>query len=212
MTTKNAVTRGRPRDFDRNIALEKALETFWQYGYEASSLALLKAAMGINSPSLYAAFGSKNALFTEAVTFYLAKYGAYREKALQSSKSAREGIAALFEQTLTQFFADERHKGCFVVLAALLGSQDSAPIRSMLNEERRRTSLLFERRLMEEQTAGDSAARQQVHILAEYFTTVLFGLSIQVRDGVTEQEARAVVNLALSVLKGNDEKTVSAQL
>ncbi|QGN37285.1 TetR/AcrR family transcriptional regulator [Klebsiella oxytoca] len=207
MTTKNAVTRGRPRDFDRDEALEKALETFWQYGYEASSLALLKTAMGINSPSLYAAFGSKNALFTEAVTFYLAKYGAYREKALQSAKSAREGIAALFEQTLTQFYADQRHRGCFVVLAALLGSQDSAPIRAILNEERRRTALLFERRLMEECVAGDPAARQQAYILAEYFTTVLFGLSVQVRDGVSEHEVRAVVELALSVFDRHGEKS-----
>ncbi|WP_058913786.1 TetR/AcrR family transcriptional regulator [Entomohabitans teleogrylli] len=200
MTTENTPTRGRPRDFDRAVALEKAMETFWRYGYEASSLSVLKAAMGINSPSLYAAFGNKDALFAEAVSFYLEKYGSYRERALSDSDTAREGIAALFNQTLKQFFAAEGHKGCLVVLAALCGSQDSMPIQRLLNEERRRTSQLFADRLRRGQQEGDIPAQHHAQILAEYFTTLLFGLTVQVRDGVPEEQARAVVDLALQAL------------
>ena len=66
------VTRGRPRSFDRDAALEAAMKTFWQFGYEGASMAALTAAMGINSPSLYACFGSKEQLFREAVDLYLA--------------------------------------------------------------------------------------------------------------------------------------------
>ena len=176
------------------------METFWQYGYEATSLTLLKAAMGINSPSLYAAFGNKDALFTQAITLYLNKYGAYREAALIQAPTAREGIKILFEQTLDLFFSSEHHRGCLVVLSALTGSQDSQPIRTMLREERRKTARLFEQRLQADLHEGDNSQDQKARILAEYFTTVLFGLSVQVKDGVSRQEAQHIVDLALTVL------------
>ncbi|SNY66614.1 TetR/AcrR family transcriptional regulator [Enterobacter sp. CC120223-11] len=197
-----SVRRGRPRDFDRDAVLEKAMETFWQRGYEAASLTDLKAAMGINSPSLYAAFGNKEKLFAEAVAFYLNKYGTYRERALTAAPTAREGITALFEQTLNQFFNSPSHNGCLVVLAALSGSQDSLPVQEILNQERRRTAMLFAHRLQRGQQEGDIAQIANVQILAEYFTTVLFGLTIQVRDGVTHDTLQQVVSLAMQPLNG----------
>lgn len=196
------VRRGRPRDFDREAALESAMETFWRLGYESASLTDLKAAMGINSPSLYAAFGNKETLFAEAVTFYLNKYGTYRERELTAAATAREGIAALFEQTLAQFYTSPSHNGCLVVLAALCGSQDSLPVQRILNQERRRTAALFAHRLQRGQQEGDISQAANVQILAEYFTTVLFGLTIQVRDGVTYDTLRQVVNMAMQTLNG----------
>lgn len=196
------VRRGRPRDFDREAALESAMETFWRLGYESASLTDLKAAMGINSPSLYAAFGNKETLFAEAVTFYLNKYGTYRERALTAASTAREGIAALFEQTLAQFYTSPSHNGCLVVLAALCGSQDSLSVQGILNQERRRTAALFAHRLQRGQQEGDILQAANVQILAEYFTTVLFGLTIQVRDGVTYDTLRQVVNMTMQTLNG----------
>lgn len=198
---KNTVSRGRPRDFDREVALETAMETFWQYGYEAASMSVLKAAMGINSPSLYAAFGNKEALFAEAVEFYLNKYGAYREKALEEAPTAVEGVAALFEQTITQFFNSKTHNGCLVVLAALCGSQESLPVQQILNLERRRTATLFANRLNRGLNEGDIQPGQDALVLAEYFTTLLFGLTIQVRDGVPRHVIHKVVTMALQVIK-----------
>lgn len=198
---KNTVSRGRPRDFDRQVALETAMETFWQYGYEAASMSVLKAAMGINSPSLYAAFGNKEELFTEAVEFYLNKYGAYREKALEEAPTAVEGIAALFEQTIAQFFSSKTHNGCLVVLAALCGSQESLPVQQTLNLERRRTATLFANRLNRGLKEGDIQPGQDTLVLAEYFTTLLFGLTIQVRDGVPQQVIRKLVTMALQVIR-----------
>lgn len=198
--------RGRPRDFDRDAVLEKAMETFWRLGYESASLTDLKAAMGINSPSLYAAFGNKEKLFAEAAAFYLNKYGSYRERALTTALTARDGIAALFEQTLNQFFSSPSHNGCLVVLAALCGSQESLPAQHILKQERRRTAALFAHRLQRGQLEGDVSQEMNVQIVAEYFTTFLFGLTIQVRDGVTKDTLMQVVNLALQVAMPGAER------
>lgn len=195
-----SVTRGRPRDFNRDTALEAAMETFWQYGYEASSLSILKANMGINSPSLYAAFGNKEALFAEAVNFYLEKYGSYREKVLSEATTAAEGVAELFEQTIKQFSAGNHHNGCLVVLAALCGSKESQPVQQILNNERRRTATLFAERLSKGQKDGDIDDSRDVQILAEYLATLLFGLTIQFRDGVAPDVIRGIVKLALKTL------------
>ncbi len=197
---RGTVQKGRPRDFDRDVALEKAMETFWLYGYEGTSLSQLTSAMDIRPPSLYAAFGSKEKLFLESVNLYLQRYGAYRETALAHSATAKEGIEVLFERTIQQFFAGRDHKGCFVVLTALSGSQDSSEVQQFLSAERRRTVQLFKARLEQGKVAGDIAAQTDVDALAEYFTALLFGLTIQIRDGLDEASARSLVAVALSVL------------
>src|SRR5688572_25521633 len=85
--------RGRPRTFDRGIALEAALHVFWRHGYDTTSLAELTAAMKITPPSLYAAFGSKKELFLEAVALYVERYGASPARALCEEPTARAAVA-----------------------------------------------------------------------------------------------------------------------
>lgn len=86
-------TRGRPRAFDRDTALQRAMDVFWVRGYEGASLAALTEAMEIRPPSLYAAFGSKEGLFREALAHYLGQHGRYRRDVLDGAPSAREGVA-----------------------------------------------------------------------------------------------------------------------
>src|SRR5919112_1807947 len=93
--SKRMAERGRPRAFDRSAALRRAMEVFWQCGYEGASLGDLTAAMGINRPSLYAAFGCKEALFREAVALYDAEEGAEADRALRECRTAREAIEAV---------------------------------------------------------------------------------------------------------------------
>lgn len=198
--TKATATRGRPRFFDRDAALHKAMDVFWLYGYEGASLSLLTGSMGIKPPSLYAAFGSKENLFMEAVELYVRKYGSYREVALTQAPDAKSGITELFERTVEQFYAEHTHKGCFVVLTALSGPKESADVQRVLSEERRRTALLFESRLLRGQAEGDVAQDVDVRVLAEYFTTLFFGLTVQIRDGVDEKTVRGLVKVAMSVM------------
>ncbi|WP_154401311.1 TetR/AcrR family transcriptional regulator, partial [Bordetella pertussis] len=87
--------RGRPRSFERTEALRQAMEVFWSKGYEGASLADLTSAMGINAPSLYAAFGSKEALFREAVQRYADTEGARTRRALLEAPDARAAIEGM---------------------------------------------------------------------------------------------------------------------
>ena len=92
-----AKQRGRPRSFDRDAALERAMEVFWRQGYEATSINDLTAAMGINPPSLYAAFGDKERLFLEAVERYRCGHAAAGDAVLERETTARGAVARLLE-------------------------------------------------------------------------------------------------------------------
>src|SRR5918996_4164529 len=107
--------RGRPRSFDRAAALRRAMEVFWAKGYDGASLSDLTAAMGINSPSLYAAFGSKEGLFREAVALYGATEGTEIWEALPQAPTAREAIERFLRASALSFTRPDRPAGCLVV-------------------------------------------------------------------------------------------------
>ena len=111
------VTRGRPRSFDRDAALQAAMKTFWQFGYEGASMAALTEAMGINSPSLYAAFGSKEQLFREAVDLYLATEDKKTRGTLAEQRTARGAVEAMLERSVANLTNADGCRGCLLVLS-----------------------------------------------------------------------------------------------
>src|ERR1700748_830123 len=111
--------RGRPRSFDRQAALRQAMQVFWALGYEGATLNELQAAMGgIAPPSFYAAFGSKEELFREAVELYSRTLGAPMMKALEEGAPARSSIEALLEAAVESFCTPGLPRGCFLVFGA----------------------------------------------------------------------------------------------
>ncbi|UGT63462.1 TetR/AcrR family transcriptional regulator [Nocardia asteroides] len=124
--------RGRPRAFERAAALNRAREVFWEHGYEGTSLADLTTAMGIASPSLYAAFGSKEALFREAVELYGATYGGYTERALREEPTARASIEAMLRDNAAAYTAPELPHGCMIVLAGSTYTTRNTAVRDFL--------------------------------------------------------------------------------
>ena len=196
----STVIRGRPRKFDRDEALAKAMDVFWAYGYEAASINVLTEAMGINPPSLYVSFGNKEKLFIEVVQYYLQHYGIYREQALQGAATAKQGIQALLLQSIAQFYDPACQHGCLVVLAALSGSPNSEPVQAALGLERRKTVALIAQRLERGQQEGDVPAAVHCGIVAEYFATLLFGLTVQAKDQVALENLHAMIMLSLQIL------------
>ena len=129
--------RGRPRSFDKDAALERAMEVFWVKGYEGASMSDLTAAMGIASPSLYAAFGSKEQLFRQALKHYGDTEGRHIwDSVYESAGTAYEAVESFLMQTARVFTRRAKPPGCLIVLSALHPSEHSDTVRRELIEMR----------------------------------------------------------------------------
>ncbi|MBY3070129.1 TetR/AcrR family transcriptional regulator [Rhizobium laguerreae] len=204
-----ARSRGRPRAFDREAALAQATRLFWIKGFEATSIADLTEAMGIGSPSLYAAFGSKEALYAEALRHYRDNNEALVWAGFFSAGAAREAVMSLLMDSaaaLTGCVADIP-RGCMVTLSSV-GSEGHADLGELVRTARAITLDRLKARLNQAISAGEIPASTDVHALARFVQTVQNGMSILARDGATRGELEEVAELAML---GWDTRTGAAE-
>ncbi|MCK8785633.1 TetR/AcrR family transcriptional regulator [Roseomonas sp. NAR14] len=195
----SATRRGRPRGFDREAALAAATRLFWRQGYAATSIADLCAAMGIASPSLYAAFGSKEALYEEALRHYVAAYAPRIWSGFAAAPTAREAVEALLLDSARVLPSDRSGKepgGCMVTLAAVAGEGCERLGRIVLESRAEGLNLLRDR-LARGQEAGEIAAGVDVEAAARLWLAVQQGLSVQARDGAGPAALEAVARAAM---------------
>ncbi len=188
----------RTRDFDLDQAVDRAMLLFWRKGYEGTSLTDLTEAMGINRPSLYAAFGSKEGLFQRAVERYLAGPGSCVQDALKAP-TAR----GVFEHLLQVYCDvpgkdDERPAGCMMVQGALVCSEESAAVQKQLLDIRQHGADLVRERFRRAKAEGDLPADESPAELARYVWTICNGLSVQAASGATRAELKRVAARALA--------------
>jgi AcrR family transcriptional regulator len=189
--------RGRPREFDRDAALRRAMELFWERGYEGTSLDDLTRAMGIGKPSLYAAFGCKEDLFREALALYDATTGAETNRALREEPTARRAVEAMLRGNAQYYAGRGRPSGCMIVLAAALGSPQCRPVRDHAARLRRGGRESLRRRLEQGIADGDVPAGTDAGRVAAFYTAVLHGMSIEARDGASRKALHAIVDTAM---------------
>jgi AcrR family transcriptional regulator len=189
--------RGRPRGFDREEALHRAMDVFWERGYEGTSISELTAAMGIAAPSLYAAFGSKEQLFREAVELYDSLEGA-AERALHDAPTAREGIEAMFRRNAANYTDPDTPAGCLIVLGATAHAPANRRIAEYLAGWRRQTTETIRARLARGVQEGDVPDGVDIGALAAYFNTLLEGLSIEARDGASRAQLETTIDYAMA--------------
>jgi AcrR family transcriptional regulator len=194
--------RGRPRSFERATALRRAMEVFWAKGYDGASLSDLTAAMGINSPSLYAAFGSKEALFRDAVALYGATEGTEIWTALPDTPTAREAIERFLCASAESFTRPDRPAGCLIVLGALLASDANANVRRDLQQQRAGNVAALRERLERAVSEGELPKSLDCQAVATFYATVQQGMSIQARDGASRATLRAVAACAMAAWDG----------
>lgn len=205
-TVKIAKPRGRPASFEHDAALEKAMFVFWAYGYEGASLAALTGAMGINKPSMYAAFGSKEDLFRKAVQKYLAGPVSFVAESMKEPTSKQ--IATKLLAGAAEFLTCGEHPhGCMVIQGALTCGEGSGHIQKELIAQRQSYESALANRFAQCRSAGDLPEGTDVAALARYVATVHQGMSVQATSGATKEELMNVVRIALSQWPGKSSKT-----
>ena len=187
---------GRPRAFDTDTALEKALEVFWRKGYDGTSLTDLTEAMGINKPSLYAAFGNKEQLFLKAIELYERRPCAFFLPALEKATAYQVAEHMLYGAAMNM--ADSSHpQGCVVVQGALSCSEAAATVKAALINRRLEGEQKLRQRFERAKAEGDLPASADAETLARYLGTVLQGMAIQANNGATAAQLRQVAEMTL---------------
>ena len=187
---------GRVRQFDADEALDRALEVFWARGYEGATLEELTAAMGVNRPSLYAAFGNKEQLFRKALDRYQAGPQSFVAEALKKP-TARAVAEALFSGFVRMQRDRSQSRGCMVFSGALACGEAAEPVRRELARLRQATVAALRERFERAAREGDLPGRTDCASLARYVATVLSGLAVQAASGATETEMRRVAAMAM---------------
>lgn len=187
---------GRPRSFDIDEALNRALYVFWRKGYEGASLTDLTEAMGINRPSLYAAFGNKEALFRKAFDRYVEEKGAYIRNAL-AAPTAREVVERLLLDGADVLTDPDSPAGCLAVQGALSCGDDADCIRRELAHRRAEAEGWVRERFERAQAEGDLPAESSPADLARFVATVAQGMAVQASSGATRDDLRKVAETAL---------------
>ena len=196
MTTKLKKSRGRPRVFDMDEALDKALKIFWERGYEGASLAELTETLGINKPSLYAAFGNKEELFHKALLKYATGPVAFVKDVINEPTAYK--VAEAFLVKAAEFLTDPQHpKGCMIVQGALSSGESAEIVRNVLIKYRASYESLLAERFTKAKQEGDLSSDADPRNLAKYLATLHQGMSVQATSGASREELLEMGNLAL---------------
>ena len=197
---------GRKRAFDKEEALDKAMRVFWENGYAGTSLAQLTSALGINKPSLYAAFGNKEQLFATAMEHYMDQYSGPNFQWLTDSPDAplTERLKAFLFGVINTVSDSDSPKGCLFVRSscesggAAIPSETTSSVQDMgLKSEMALAKLLEAERLR-----GRLPEDAQVKDIAGYVLSVMYGLAVLARRGKTKEELQIVANMAVKALPG----------
>jgi AcrR family transcriptional regulator len=194
---------GRPREFDRGAALEAAMLAFWRKGFAATSMSDLCDVMGVRSPSLYAAFGSKEALYLEAVEHYVLTVGPPIWGKLAEGATARAGVESLL-LTATETLPESGTipAGCMATLAAI---SDEWPegIAEAVRKIRVDMLGMLRSRLEAGVADGELPPTMDIDALSRFYLGVYQGMAVQARDGAATAEMRGVVAAAMAAWPGD---------
>jgi AcrR family transcriptional regulator len=187
---------GRPRAFNAEKSLDAALKVFWRKGYEGTTLPDLTRAMGINRPSLYAAFGNKQQLFRKVAERYALGPACYVQEALEAPTS-REVFERVLAGSIVLVTDPKNPGGCLAVQGALACGDEAASARKQLAEMRAQAQALLQRRFRRAKREGDLPKDADPAALGRYVVTVMHGISVQGAGGASKRDLRRVADVAL---------------
>ena len=196
---------GRKRAFDKEEALDKAMRVFWASGYAGTTLSDLTAALGINRPSLYAAFGNKEQLFNASVEHYMARYGAPNWRRLTEPPDAplENRLKAYLYSIVDLVTAADSPHGCLFVKSSCESGgtampEDTTAVLQDMGQESEKALVNF---LKAEKLRGELSRDARVKDIAGYLLSVMYGLSVLAKREKSKKELRAVVDTAMQALR-----------
>ena len=189
----------RPKEFDRTRVLDKAMRLFWARGYEAVSIQDLVEAMGINRQSLYDTFGDKQALFGEALAYYISSEGSKVEEVLAQAGSAKAAIAQAFQLVLEKP-ADELTWGCLIVNSSVEKPCISPEVSGVILDNLEHSDELFYYTLVRAQQQGELPAEKDLRALARFLANSFSGLRVTSKSIKDHKVLQDIVDVTLSVL------------
>jgi AcrR family transcriptional regulator len=187
---------GRPRAFDADKVLDRALEVFWRKGYEGTAMSDLTKAMRINRPSIYAAFGNKEELFRKVLDRYAEGPASYVREALKAS-TARQAVERVLLAAADVPSNGEGPRGCLLVQGALSCGDAAESVRRELNSRRADGEAELRKRLQRAKAEGDLPRSADPAELARYVVTVAHGMSVEAAGGASQRELLQVVKTAM---------------
>lgn len=192
---------GRPREFDAEQVLERARETFWACGYEATSMDQIIEATGLAKQSLYNAFGDKHTLYLSCLDSYLAKSTDMLRAQLRGGRSVRAGIKALFDGFLGEEEALKR-RGCMLVNSAMERAPLDPEVAERAAEAQRRMEAVFRDALEHGVQTGElELSRARVERLARFFVGAVLGLRVMAKSDPSSPALADFVRTTLEVLE-----------
>jgi AcrR family transcriptional regulator len=194
-------TKGRPREFDVEQALTAALRVFWKNGYEGASLAELTAEMGITKPSMYAAFGNKEALFRKALDLYEREKLSYVRNALEAP-TARGVAERLLRGAAEMQTSSSDPKGCLGVIVSVACGAEAEGIRQEVVARRASSDAAMLARFQRAKDEGDLPASVEPTALMRYLSAIMQGMAVQAGAGATRAELDQLVDTTLAVWPG----------
>ncbi len=192
-----AAARGRPRQFNVDEALTAALRVFWSKGYEGASLSDLTGAMGITRPSLYAAFGNKEALFCKALDLYEREKLAYVNEAL-AAPTARQVAERMLRGSLANQTSECEPKGCLGVISSVACGAEAESIRSYVIARRESSHQAMIDRFERAKSEGDLPAHIDVQGLTAYLVALLQGMAVQAGSGASREQLQGLIETSLA--------------
>jgi TetR/AcrR family transcriptional regulator, copper-responsive repressor len=193
------MSRGRPRQFDRDEALRAAVRVFWDRGYEGTSISALTEAMGIGSPSLYAAFGSKAKLFIEATDLYLTEDAAEACRALESGDTARAAVEAMLRANADLFTGADDPVGCMLTRAVSTCPEDDPELQAYLDRSVEQRIHDVEVRLERGAADGEPLPCLDARALAEFFDAVVEGMAVRSMEGASRASLHRIVDITMRI-------------
>jgi TetR/AcrR family transcriptional regulator, copper-responsive repressor len=199
MVKKAQRKRGRPRAYDREIALTRAMDLFWDRGYAATSLDDLSRAMDMNRPSIYAAFGDKQALYRQALDHYRARVRAAIREVFEESRPLRQVLRDFYERAIDIYLSGKTSaRGCFMIGTALTEAVVNPELRISLAETLHGLDRLLAARIAVGQQHGEVDADANPDDLGQVASAMLYLLAIQARAGAARKSLKATMNAALN--------------